>query len=330
MSGRVSGFWLQQGDMDDDDQGDLPFGREFAQNKVRLNRRARGEGSIAVAEGHYKRQPRKALRSLKRVTHGAAVLGEGVLRSKSQHSLVLVDLPAPAVRDTSGRLVPFFIIAGLVYILAKTRRLAEQHEIAAPGLPVVINLSFGVLAGPKDGSSPIEQVFDALSVENLGLPGVGPVHIVVPMGNGRLEQCIAKLEEGKPRDLGQIGDLALLPGLDQLVGVIGCVVDIAQAHQREGAAFQQLGAQGVIQHGLTVILCRGAVIAQHARLPRRQIRTGQPARVSGPGKANRQSEGEVPPGRFHGTLRSALVPNLVAVPDRHNTDGGALHIRVKL
>lgn len=204
---RLAAFWVQHGAEDDKGPNDdLPFGQELRGGQLAdLNRDGRGEGADSttiVAKKVYRRK-RREIRTQEKVTHGAAILGEAVRGSDEHCPLVLVGLPSPAVRDTSGRLLPFFIIAGLLYVMATTRELAKQlNKGNPPRLPMVVNLSFGVLAGPKDGQSPIERVFESLANPDLGLSGLGPMHIVLPMGNGRLAQCIARITAGSSQRLG--------------------------------------------------------------------------------------------------------------------------------
>ena len=123
-------------------------------------------------------------------SHGASVMTLAADGLDTQHPLISVGFPAPVVKDTSGALLPFFILCGVAHIVARTRRLAAQidahAETCALALPVVINISYGVLSGPKDGSDPLSRAIDALCApDRPALPGLGPVHVAWPLGNGR-------------------------------------------------------------------------------------------------------------------------------------------------
>lgn len=63
--------------------------------------------------------------------------------------LLGVQLPAEAIDDTSGTWFESYLVLGLRWIL----RQARQVDATAP---VIVNISLGVLAGPKDGSRFVE------------------------------------------------------------------------------------------------------------------------------------------------------------------------------
>jgi hypothetical protein len=87
----------------------------------------------------------------------------------SRCDLIAVQLDAPSVQDTSGGAMNVSILDGLLYILSR----------CADDAKVVVNISWGTLAGPHDGSSILEAAMDQL----IELNG-GRLQIVVPAGNG--------------------------------------------------------------------------------------------------------------------------------------------------
>ncbi len=136
-------------------------------------------------------------------THGAAVLGIAAGDKEDNHLLMGVNFPPAAVKDTSGSLLPFFVLLGICHCLERTQALSQQLAKAAPKrfanvtIPLVFNLSYGVLAGPKDGSGILENVMEQLSQLAPGcLPGIGKISFVVPMGNGKQTQTSALLSKG--------------------------------------------------------------------------------------------------------------------------------------
>ena len=111
------------------------------------------------------------------VNHGTHVMGlasghGSLLRphndTASHCDLVAVQLDWPNILDTSGGAMNVSILDGLIYILTRC------HEAA----PVVVNISWGTLAGPHDGSSVLEAAMDQI-IDLMG----GRLQITVPAGN---------------------------------------------------------------------------------------------------------------------------------------------------
>lgn len=86
----------------------------------------------------------------------------------SRCDLVAVQFDWPNARDTSGGAMNVSVLDGLMFILAR----------CAPDARVVVNISWGTLAGPHDGSSILEAAMDQL----IALYG-GALRITVPAGN---------------------------------------------------------------------------------------------------------------------------------------------------
>jgi hypothetical protein len=68
--------------------------------------------------------------------------------------IVAVQLDANTVADTSGGSMNVHVLDGLIYILSR----------CAPDAQVAVNLSWGTLAGPHDGTSVLEAAMDELMV----------------------------------------------------------------------------------------------------------------------------------------------------------------------
>lgn len=138
--------------------------------------------------------------------HGAAVgtLAAGFDPTDPQarnHPVIAVCLPPRITADSSGVLAPIPILEGILFIIARARRLCrfiERQGGHPPGsvrLPVVINISLGLTAGPRDGSTLIEWFMDAVS-DQQGRD-LGPVHFVWPSGNHRQDRLRARLRPGQ-------------------------------------------------------------------------------------------------------------------------------------
>ncbi|MDR7148652.1 hypothetical protein J2W49_000580 [Hydrogenophaga palleronii] len=107
-------------------------------------------------------------------THVTSLAAGAVLPLNPQHdeasrvNLVAVQLDWSNVLDTSGGAMNVSVLDGLMFILAR----------CADSAQVVVNISWGTLAGPHDGSSILEAAMDQLiELRN------GQLKIAVPAGN---------------------------------------------------------------------------------------------------------------------------------------------------
>lgn len=96
----------------------------------------------------------------------------------SQAPIVAVQLDYRTVQDTSGGSMNVHVLDALMYILARCQPSAE----------VVVNISFGALAGPHDGSSLLEAAMDDL-VQRCA----GRLQIVLAAGNSYQSRTHANL-----------------------------------------------------------------------------------------------------------------------------------------
>jgi hypothetical protein len=132
----------------------------------------------------------------KPVNHGTHVTsqacGAGTLLhprddEASRCDILAVKLDWSNVLDTSGGAMNVSVLDGLMYILAR----------CAPGAQVVVNISWGTLAGPHDGSSILEAAMDQL-IELYA----GRLRIAVPAGNAYQSRTHANDElRNKPQHL---------------------------------------------------------------------------------------------------------------------------------
>ena len=100
----------------------------------------------------------------------------------SERPLIGVQLPRQIVADTSGALMEPWLSAALNWVFAQARRLSDKP------LPLVVNFSYGVTAGPVDGSHPVVE-----SIDNLVAGYGGPCHVVVSAGNSYQSRAYAQL-----------------------------------------------------------------------------------------------------------------------------------------
>ncbi|MEM9582845.1 MAG: hypothetical protein AAGA08_06990 [Pseudomonadota bacterium] len=204
---RFVSTWLQDAAGTKGQLVQLPFGKAVDHEEIqRLIRSGVGKDVAYRSCGAIDRSMGGSQRYSERSTHGAAILGLAAGQKTDNHLLMGVSFPPNAVRDTSGSLLPFFVLLGICFCLKRVQLLAEQLGKADAkrfkdiNVPLVFNLSYGVLAGPKDGSGMLERVMDALSSLAPGdIKGVGQIRFVLPMGNGRLSQTSATLGGTKDR-----------------------------------------------------------------------------------------------------------------------------------
>ena len=100
--------------------------------------------------------------------------------------MIAVQLPSPVVaRTNNDYLADAYIWLAILYILDRADRLA------GPGCKprLVINVSFGCIAGPHDGSGLLETHMDRLIESREGL-----TQIVLAAGNAHLSRCHAVVD----------------------------------------------------------------------------------------------------------------------------------------
>ena len=100
--------------------------------------------------------------------------------------LIGVQLPSEAVADTSGMRFEAYMVQGVRWILAEAARID-------PAAPVIVNLSLGMLAGPKDGSSFAEYQIAREAALWEKVTGQ-PVRVVWAFGNNRRSRQVARLD----------------------------------------------------------------------------------------------------------------------------------------
>lgn len=118
--------------------------------------------------------------------------------------IIAVELSPEAVVDTSFGLLTLPVLAGIEYILNRAALLTEEGQ---DPLPVVICLSYGMYAGPHDGSHAIEQAIDQLIQDD-------PTRrtVALPSGNSHLGRGHASFGFPAAQPLAEVAlPLRLLP-----------------------------------------------------------------------------------------------------------------------
>ena len=124
----------------------------------------------------------------RRAGHGTHVMdvacGMSVGDTDAAHGVIAVQLPSRTTRDTSGSTLGKQALDAVRYILARAHALAASR--GTPAWPVVVNLSYGTIAGPHDGTGLLEGALD----EMIELR-TSPMEVVLPAGNNQLSRCHA-------------------------------------------------------------------------------------------------------------------------------------------
>lgn len=216
---RVASVWLQDAAYRPGMGVDLPTGAEWRGAELSDLLAELDSGAIGDEDAAYRRtgavdMTRPAPPSgAYEAGHGAAVapLAAGfdpadpadAARARN-HPVIAVCLPPRITADSMGVLAPVPIMAGIIFIIKRARRLCRLIEARGgldPGsvrLPVVINLSLGLTAGPRDGQSPLERFMDAVVASPPR--DLGQVHVVLPSGNHRQARLRARLRPGQQID----------------------------------------------------------------------------------------------------------------------------------
>ncbi|MCH2164571.1 MAG: hypothetical protein MK098_07945 [Marinovum sp.] len=209
---RFLAAWQQSAQWDTLSQGYLPFGRELYRTDIEdhlltASRSKDLQGS--VDEAAFNRaaglveplRPRgQGNRDLDHPNaHGAHVLDlAGGFDPTTQTDeaarcrILAVNLPPPFSHGPHGNFLQFFALLAVERIVA----LAEAAWIArfgdAPGrFPLVINFSYGMHAGPKDGALPFEAAIRDL-MQGYSDRG-GALRLCMPSGNNNLERNTARI-----------------------------------------------------------------------------------------------------------------------------------------
>ncbi len=126
-----------------------------------------------------------------RFSHGAAVMdiAAGHINplledfgaapdAASAADIIFVQLPRDTVADTSGGSMTKYVLDGLKYIL----------DLTIGAKQVAINLSYGSMAGPHNGSSLLERAMDAMILDARNATPPRDVQLVLPAGNHHLSR----------------------------------------------------------------------------------------------------------------------------------------------
>jgi len=203
---RFLAAWLQAGDWREG--AAVPFGRELFRTEIdRLMWRHKigdhiDEGAFDRAAGATQFTHTRGDRRLEKLgTHGTHVAdlaaGFDLTRADMDEArrrlpLIAVGLPPRSCIGASGNFLEFYAIHAIDYILDRADRIWAACDHGDGHFPVVINLSYGLQAGPKDGQMLIEKVIAEANRRAEAEDRV--IRVVLPAGNDLLSEGTATFE----------------------------------------------------------------------------------------------------------------------------------------
>jgi hypothetical protein len=202
---RVINWWLQDGVFTGAGTPPIPYGMQLDKSQIDyLFGQCTRNGVINEDEVYARarladfRLPHHKSVSW-RAAHGTHVMdlacGYDPSDGRDNRPIVAVQLPTRVTADTSGYsglLLPSMInpvVQAIDYICASADRLG-------PNLPVVINLSYGVIAGPHNGMTSLEAAIEERIAWRKACGG--QLEVILPAGNNYLSRCHASVSFPTP------------------------------------------------------------------------------------------------------------------------------------
>ncbi len=199
---RVIGAWQQgarYGGPDGTSPRSVPFGHVLLQSEINdlLDAHSQNgwldEEAFNLASGLTERFEPMGVATLDRlVAHGTHVLDLAAGFDPAQtdadtlelRPILAATLPRREAVGMSGTFLQFFVLHAMQWIVDMADALWEQHyPDEEGGFPLVLNLSFGQHAGPKNATSQIEKAFRTLKDRR---HEIAPFCLVMPVGNDNL------------------------------------------------------------------------------------------------------------------------------------------------
>jgi hypothetical protein len=188
---RVEYWWLQDGPYQSPGSA-VPYGRELQKTGIDALLAQCTQAGFVDEDELYRRAGLIDFRleghksAAWRGAHGTHVMdlacGFDAGAVRDDRPIVCVQLPARVTADTSGANLTPYSIEAIDYILDRADKIAAARGTGR--LPVVINFSYGKLAGPHDGTSELEAFIDQRVAEREALGS--SLDVVLPAGNSHL------------------------------------------------------------------------------------------------------------------------------------------------
>ncbi|MFC4174196.1 hypothetical protein ACFOYU_19460 [Microvirga sp. GCM10011540] len=133
----------------------------------------------------------------RRASHGAHVmdLACGFAPGEAPDwRIVGVQLPTATTADSSGASLAPYVVDAVKHI----RDAALAMAGGEPAPPVAINFSYGLTAGPHDGTHEIETAIDEIVRDHNAVARNRPMRVVIPSGNSHLARLHARVSFDTP------------------------------------------------------------------------------------------------------------------------------------
>ncbi|MBB4040389.1 hypothetical protein GGR34_002042 [Microvirga flocculans] len=191
---RVESWWLQDG-AHQGSTSSVPYGRELRKAEIdnlldACNRAGHVDEDLLYRKAgliDFRQAGHKS--AAWRAAHGTHVMdlacGLVPYEPQAERPIVCVQLPTRVTAQTSGAALYPYALDAIAYILSCAEEISKERGYSH--LPVVINLSYGRLAGPHDGTLDLESAIDDI-VDNCAEHGIS-LRVVLPSGNSYLYRC---------------------------------------------------------------------------------------------------------------------------------------------
>jgi hypothetical protein len=150
------------------------------------------EEQLYRSYGYLDFDPLRHTAFARRAGHGTHVMDLAANpQARGIGPLIGVQLPSATTADTSGGTLSPQVVEALWYMLHRADDIAEASGVHR--LPLVVNLSYGNLAGPHDTKGALERAIDEI-IRQANLSYSKALRVVLPAGNAHLARCHANFD----------------------------------------------------------------------------------------------------------------------------------------
>ncbi|MBW4707098.1 hypothetical protein KX928_04780 [Roseobacter sp. YSTF-M11] len=184
---RVDYAWVMDGKPKDPAAPTVPFGREWSNAEIEhVLKSSDSEDAVLKELELADFAQNETIGLTKRISHGTHVMDlacgyEPEDEDGQDRRIISVQLPRRVILEASGSILHLFVKAAIRYIEARAREIARA--LGQGSVPLVVNFSYGLGAGSRLGSHPVEKCFAEITDAGDSNDSVNPVHVVLPAGN---------------------------------------------------------------------------------------------------------------------------------------------------